>query len=122
LSSNHHLAQWVAFWSEDLKEYYFGPPYSSKPPTYCADKGNIAVVTPMTTGQNSLSLTLCPDGFFNKANALEALDDSNSDIGHTLQSLETRSLSIVHELVHACKGPAGMKMSFTGRLRMLTRE
>ncbi|KAJ5397870.1 hypothetical protein N7509_005983 [Penicillium cosmopolitanum] len=96
---------WVAFWSDDLKEYYFGPPYTSNPPTYCGDNGNIAVVTPMSTGKESLSLTLCPGGFFKKPNTLEALDDSSSDIGHSLQSLETRSLSIVHELVHACKGP-----------------
>lgn len=80
------------------------------------------MVTPMSTGKESLSLTLCPGGFFKKPDTLEALDDSSSDIGHSLQSLETRSLSIVHELVHACKGPDGMKISLTGRLPVLTSE
>ncbi|KAJ5453445.1 uncharacterized protein N7458_004401 [Penicillium daleae] len=97
--------QYVAFWSRDLKEYYFGTPYTTKPPTYCADRRNIAVVTPMSTGKESISLCLCPAGFFNKANTLEAIDATNSDIGHALQKLETKSLSIVHELVHASEGP-----------------
>lgn len=76
----------------------------------------------MSTGKEPLSLTLCPSGFFNKPDTLEALDDSSSDIGHSLQSLETRSLSIVHELVHACKGPDGMKIPFPGGLPELTSD
>lgn len=74
----------------------------------------------MSTGKESLSLTLCPNGFFNKANTLEAIDDSNSDIGHVLQQLEPRSLSIVHELVHASQGPDSMKLGFIGKLFELT--
>lgn len=100
--------KWVAFWSKDLKEYYFGLPYTTNPPTYCGDPGNIAVVTPMSTGKESLSMTLCPDGFFKKPDTLEAIDDTVSDIGHALQKLEPKSLSIVHELVHASQGPDSM--------------
>ncbi|KAJ5151216.1 uncharacterized protein N7482_010468 [Penicillium canariense] len=102
--------QWVAFWSDDEKGYYFGPPYNTNPPTYCADAGNIAVVTPLSTGKESLSLTLCPAGFFKKPDTLESIDDTSSDIGHALQKLEPRSLSIVHELVHASQGPANTTM------------
>lgn len=78
------------------------------------------MVTPMSTGKESLSLTLCPDGFFKKADALEAIDDTSSDIGHALQKLEPRSLSIVHELVHASQGPDSMKIVFIGKLFELT--
>ncbi len=53
-------------------------------------------------------MTLCPDGFFKKPDTLEAIDDTVSDIGHALQKLEPKSLSIVHELVHASQGPDSM--------------
>lgn len=74
----------------------------------------------MTTGDKSLSLTLCPKGFFNKKDTLEAVDDTNDDIGHALQKLETRSLTLVHELVHACQGPESRKIVSFKELPKLT--
>ncbi|WEW56508.1 hypothetical protein PRK78_001953 [Emydomyces testavorans] len=100
--------EWVAFWSPEVKEYYFGPPYEWEPPTYCGNRGFIAVVTPMSTGKKQLSLTLCPTGFFKSASH-ERIDDSKTRIGYELQKLQPKSLTLVHELVHLVKTPEETK-------------
>ncbi|KAK2812425.1 hypothetical protein FQN50_001426 [Emmonsiellopsis sp. PD_5] len=84
------LGEYVAMYSSDLREYYFGPPYPTRPPTYCAKSNHIAVVTPMSTGKGTLTMTLCPEGFFRKKDAADAIIITNSHIGKKLQDLETK--------------------------------
>ncbi|KAK2882563.1 hypothetical protein FQN49_000248 [Arthroderma sp. PD_2] len=100
--------KYVAYWSSDLREYYFGPLYNTNPPNYCAIPGHLAVTTATVTSteRSTISLTLCPMGFFSKRGGEEKIKTSMQKIGAKLQKSNSKSLTLIHEMVHIIGTPA----------------
>ena len=66
-------------------------------------------MTRMMDGKDTLTLTLCHKGFFNNPIALNKANIGKNKIGYQLQNQETKSLTFVHELIHASQGPEIME-------------
>jgi hypothetical protein len=103
----------VPFWSEDMHTYIFDEPVHGD--NYCAataEDGGLAVTVDTThtelNGNDGakarISVTLCPSAF-NDPLSQETITSKTITARMRLQTVQPRSLTLLHEIFHALFGP-----------------